>query len=214
MKRLMLLFALTAAPAQMWAQPATTTIQPNDLVKFSELEGSVIEARVDRDLIIRRNGRTFPVRIQDDVKLVIRPYDRIEQSVTVTSDTPRGKRRGPTMTGTFTLGEQRSIAALGGGSGIITFENGVLTFIRTFKEGASKRTFAFSRGPDGLSCTVNITLAREGGVGDVAMNSAIDDAPVVVISNKQISSTCRVVKSSQTPPAADDGAVGAPPDNK
>jgi hypothetical protein len=202
MKRLILLLALIAAPVQLRSQTAVTTVQPNDPVKFAELAGSVIEARVVRDQVTRRAGRTFSVRTQDDFKLVIGPDDRIEQSVTATSDTPRGQRRGPTRTGMFTLGEQRPVGALGGGNGAFTFEDGILTFIRTFREGAVKRTFAFSRSPDGLSCTANQAFAREAreeGVGDLAMDSAIDDVPIVIVSYKQISSTCRVVKQSQTP---------------
>jgi hypothetical protein len=213
MKRLILLLALIAAPAQMYGQTAPTTVQPNDPVKFTELAGSVIEARVVRDQVVRREGRTFPVRSQDDIKLVIGADNRIEQSVTVTSDTPRGQRKGPTRTGVWSLGEQRPIGSLGGGNGILTFENGVLTFIRTFKEGAVRRTFAFSRGPDGLSCDANQAFGREGSVGDLTMNSAIDDNPIIVVSSKQISSTCRVVKQSQTPTAGD-AAVGGAPDSK
>jgi hypothetical protein len=45
------------------------------------------------------------------------------------------------------------------------------------------------------------------------MNSAIDDNPIIVVSSKQISSTCRVVKQSQTPTAGD-AAVGGAPDSK
>jgi hypothetical protein len=213
MKRLILLLALIAAPVRLCGQTAVTTIQPNDPVKFPELAGSVIEARVVRDQIVRRNGRTFPVRSQDDLKLVIGPDDRIEQSVTVTSDTRRGQRKGPTRTGMFILGEQRLVGALGGGNSAFTFADGVLTFIRTFREGAVKRTFAFSRRPDGLSCTANQTFAREEGVGDLAMDSAIDNVPVVIVSYKQISSTCRVAKQSQTPTASD-AVVSGTPDNK
>jgi hypothetical protein len=88
-----------------------------------------------------------------------------------------------------------------------------LTFLRTFKEGAFKRTIAFNRSNDGLSCIANEAYAREEGVGDLTMNSAIDDTPVIIVIFKQISSTCRVVKRSQTPtqPTADNAAVG---DNK
>jgi hypothetical protein len=211
MKRLILLLVLTTAPAHTWGQTAATNAKPNDPVTFVELAGSVIEAKLVRDQVVRREGRTFPVRSQDDVKLVIGADNRIEQSVTVTSDTPRGQRKGPTRTGVYTLGEQRAIGTLGGGNGILTFEDGVLTFIRTFKEGAVKRTFAFSRSPDGLSCTANQTFAREGGVGDLHMNSAIDDTPVIIVSFKQISSTCRVLKQSQAP---SDASVGGVSDNK
>jgi len=211
MKRLIVLLVLTTAPAHTWGQTTATKTQPNDPVTLVELAGSVIEAKVIREQVVRREGRTFPVRSQDDIKLVIGADNRIEQSVTVTSDTARGQRKGPTRTGVYTLGEQRPIGTLGGGNGILTFEDGALTFIRTFKEGAVKRIFAFSRGPDGLSCTANQTFGREGGVGDLNMNSAIDGTPVIIVSFKQISSTCRVLKQSQAPSDAPAGGVS---DNK
>ena len=213
MKRLILLPALIAAPAQIWGQTAATTAQPNDPLMFAELVGSVIEARVVRDQIIRREGRTFPVRFQNDVKLVIESDDRIRQTITPTSDTPRGRRVGRTRTGLFTLEKPHSLNGLGGGDGVYIFENAVLTFLRTFKEGGFKRTIAFNRSSGGLSCTASEAYAREEGVGDLTLNSAIDDTPVIVVSSKQISSTCRVVKQSQTSTGGD-AAVGGTPDYK
>jgi hypothetical protein len=214
MKRLGLLLALMAAvPAQTWGQTAATIAQPNDPVKFDELVGSVIEARVVRDQIIRREGRTIPIRFQNDVKLVIGPEDRIQQTITPTSDTPRGRRVGRTRIGLFTLEKPHSVSGLGGGDGVYIFEDAVLTFLRTFKEGAFKRTIAFNRSSGSLSCTANEAYAREEGVGDLTLNSAIDDTPVIVVSSKQISSTCRVMKQNQTPTVGN-AAIGGIPDNK
>jgi hypothetical protein len=187
----------------MWGQPATTTTQPNDPVTFAELTGSVIEASVVRDQVVRREGKTFPVRMQNDVKFVIGPADRVQQSVTPISETHRSRRIGATVTAPFQLEQSRSLAGRGGGEGVVTFTDGVLTFLRTFKKGAFKRTIALSRGPDGLTCTAGETFAREEGVGNIVLNSGFDDTPVTIISYKQISSTCRVLKQSETPGTAD-----------
>lgn len=73
----------------------------------------------------------------------------------------------------------------------------------TFKSGTFKRAIAFSRTPDGLSCAAEENFAREEGAGDLAMNSPVDDGPVIMVSSKQISSTCHVVKQSQTPTAGE-----------
>jgi hypothetical protein len=213
MKRLILILVLIAAPAQMWGQSTTTTTQPNDPVKFAELDGSVIEASIVRDQIVRREGKTFPVRFQNDIKLVIGPNDRIQSSVTPTADTPRGRRVGRTLMGPFLLEKKQSLTSLGGGEGVFLFKEGVLTFIRTFKSGAIKRDIAFSRTPDGLSCAAEENFAREEGAGDLAMNSAIDDQSAIIVSSKQISSTCRVMKQSRTPTAGD-APVGGTPNTK
>lgn len=133
----------------------------------------MIEASVIRDQIMRRERKTFPIRFQNDIKLIIGPSDRIQQSVTPISEARRGRRVGATMMAPFLLGKSRSPA--GAGEGVVLFEDGLLTFLRTFEQGALKRTIAFSRSPHGLSCTAEETFAREEGVGDLAMNSAIDD---------------------------------------
>jgi hypothetical protein len=195
------------------AQSATTTAPPTDPVTFAELAGSVIEATVVRDQIMRREARTFATRFQSDIKLVIGPDDRIQVSVTPTTDTPSGRHVGPTRTGPFLLKKTRPLPTQGGGEGVHLFKDGVLTFIRTYKEGAFKRTIAFSRTPDGPSCTAEEGFAREDGVGDIAMNSSIDGRPIVLLSYKPISSTCRVAKQSETPTAGD-SAAGAIPNNK
>jgi hypothetical protein len=212
-KGLILLFALIDGPARIWGQSDTTATQPNEHVTFAGLAGSVIEASVVRDQIVRREGKTFPVRVQNEIKILIGPDDRIQQSITPTADTRRGRRVGATMTAPFLLGKSRSLYGVGGGEGVVQFEDGVLSFLRTFKRGALKRTIAFSRSPNGLCCTAEETFAREEGVGDLAMNSAIDGTPVTIISYKQISSTRRVVKEGETPNAGD-RPTGAVPNEK
>jgi hypothetical protein len=99
----------------MWGQPGTTAAQPNEHVTFAELAGSVIEASVVRDQIVRREGKTFPVRVQNEIKILIGPDDRIQQSVTPIPDTRRGI--GVTMTAPFLLGKSRSRYGVGGSEG-------------------------------------------------------------------------------------------------
>jgi hypothetical protein len=153
--------ALIAAPKQIRGQTAATIAQPNDPVKFAELAGSVIEARVVRDQIIRQEGRTFPTRLQNDIELVIGPDDGIQQTITPTSDTPRDRRFGRTRTVVFTLEKPTSLRGLGGGDGVYIFEDAVLTFLRTFKEGAFKRAIAFSRSSGGpILCRQRSLCAR------------------------------------------------------
>lgn len=143
-----------------------------------------------------RDGNRFPVRQQNDVQLVLSANNKLEGSIDVTSHTPRGVRKGKSPSFSFTLEQPRELQKqfLGIGNAVWFFENGTLINLRTYKGGAFKREFAFARAAGGFTCTVTDTYAREDGVRSIEMRSAADGAPVTVISSKQISSRCQVVK--------------------
>lgn len=174
-----------AAPSQ----PATGAA-----VTFADLDGVTIETRVVTDQVVQRQGREFQVQFQEDLKLVIGPGDLIDGTFNPTSYTLRGVKKGKVITFLTKLDRMGETNSSGGGTTIWKFRDGTLTFLRTFKEGALKRTIVFVRSAEGLTCTANLSLARENGVGSLSMNSAIDDVPLKIISAKQMSSTCRVTK--------------------
>src|ERR1700731_3081223 len=74
-------------------------------VTFSDLEGSTVQADVDRDQKIRREGNLRSVRIHQGWRIVIRPDKLIENTVDTTADTPRGTRKARQNSGMFTLEE-------------------------------------------------------------------------------------------------------------
>jgi len=166
--------------------------QPVTLV---ELEGAVVETTVTMAQQIRREGREFPVQLHQQQKITFFSDSKIEWTSTPTSHTPRGIRQGPTRTGRMTLGQPGETKQLGGGDFIWIFEDGTLTTLRTYtKQGGYKRTIAFAREGGAINCTAKEAFVREEGVGRIVLRSAIDDAPVEVLSAKQVASTCRVTK--------------------
>jgi hypothetical protein len=174
---------------------ATAPAMTNRTVTFAELEGAAVEVQVVSQQIIRRGEKEYPVRFQNDLKIIIGPGDKIDGSITPTSHGPRGERQGNTRTFSTTLDKVGELVGSGGGVGAWTFAgDGTLIFLRTYKEGAFRRTIAFSRNAEGFSCTAKESLARENGVGGIALNSAIDNVPVTVVKSEQISSSCRVAK--------------------
>jgi hypothetical protein len=175
-----LLLLTISAPA--WCQAVT----------FAELDGSLIEAHIVRQQVIRREAKEFPVRIENNLQLVIGPGDKIQQTVTATSHTPRGTKPGETRTSLHTLERPREVRSLGGGNALYVFLDGTLTFLRTYKGGAFKRMIAFARDKEELTCTVSETFAREDGVGTIYLDSFVDGVSVIVVSYKQLSSRCRV----------------------
>ncbi len=175
-----LLLLTISAPA--WGQAVT----------FADLDGALIETFVVRQQVIRRDGRDLPIRIETNLQLLIGPGDRIQQTVTPTSHTPRGPKPGETRTSLHTLERPREVRSQGGGNALFVFLEGTLTFLRTYKGGAFKRMIAFARDKEGLTCTVSETFAREDGVGTIYLDSFVDGVSVIVVSYKQLSSRCRV----------------------
>jgi hypothetical protein len=127
---------------------------------------------------------SFTVESENTIKLTVR----------TTTHSRRGTRREAPRSATFTLDEAREIPSRGGGEGVWTFADGTLTSIRTFKSGARRVSFAFARGADGLTCAASFAFAREDGSGPVRLRSRSGDRDVVIVSAKQVSSTCRVTR--------------------
>ena len=165
-------------------------------VTLDELERMTVEATIVRDQVILRDGRKIPVKFQNDLKIVIEPGGKLQVAITPTSQGPRGKRQGETRRSTPTVEKVRELTTLGGGYGVWVFsEDGTLTFLRTYKGGAFKRTIAFARGPEGLTCKAEEAFARENARGPIILDSAVGAGEVQIVSAKQISSRCRVLKA-------------------
>jgi hypothetical protein len=177
--------AMLLLPALAGSQPASITL--------ADLEGAIVEARVTMDQIIEREGRQFPTRTHQVTTITFNSGGRIEWSSVSTSDTPRGQRQGPVRSGKTTLGKARDSKFLGGGQAVWFFEDNALISLRTFADaGGFKRTVSFTLKDGVISCTANEAHVREEGVGGISFRSAIDDAPIVIISSKQSSSSCKV----------------------
>ncbi len=185
MKRTALLLSLWLYPATGWSQSASLTA--------ADLVGATVDAKVTMDQVIQREGRQFPVQLHQQIKVTFLDGDTIEWSLTPVSDTPRGRRQGPTRRAKTSLGKPRDTNTLGGGQALWFFEDNTLILIRTYGgAGGYKRTISFERKGDGFACTARETFMREEGVGRVSLRSAIDDVPVVIVNAKMASSSCKV----------------------
>jgi len=170
-----------------------------EAVLLFDIEGTVIEIKNLRQQTLRREGRDVSNQLQSDIRITIGAGGTIHMTGTPTAYTKRGVRKGKTTSGKWTVEQTREVKTRGGGHGVWIFEDAKLTFLRTYKGGAMKRTIAFARGADGLTCNYNETFVREVGVGGIVLESAIDGVPTTILSAKQISSTCRVTKQGQAP---------------
>jgi hypothetical protein len=163
-------------------------------VTLSDIEGTILEIRSLRQQTSRREGRERSNQIQSDIRITIDAGGMIHFSGTPTAYTKRGTRKGKPTSGKWTLEQTRELPTRGGGHGVWIFEDATLTFLRTYKGGALKRTIPFARDAKGLTCNYNETLVREEGVSGIVLESGIDGVPTTILSAKQISSSCRVMK--------------------
>jgi hypothetical protein len=173
-------------PLASFALPAAGQVQ------FSDLEGVVVEAVIDRDQTVRRGPQTFPVRIQQNWKIAIHAGNTIDLTVRSTARGPRGTREAEPNTGTFVLDRPRAVRSRGGGDALWTFSDATLTFTRTFQSGAFRSHFSFANGPDGLTCTAGASFARERGKDEIKLESPFGGGLVSILDAKQVASSCKV----------------------
>ena len=170
-----------------------------EAVALVDLEGAVIEARFLRQQTIIREGREVSNRFQNDLRIDMGPGGKIQQTISPTAYTKRGTRRGKTTSGSWTIGQVREVASRGGGHGVFNFADANLTFFRSFRGGAMKRVFAFTRGAIGLSCSATETFLHEEGVRGIQLDSALDNVPITILSSNPISANCRIAKQGRAP---------------
>jgi hypothetical protein len=173
-----------AALSPAWAQPMT----------LADLEGAVIDVRLLREQRISREGREFSNQFQSDFKLEIGPAGRIRSTFSPTAYTSKGTRTGKVMSGWFTLEQPREVKTSGSGHGVWIFDDGTLTYLRTFHGGGLKMVVTFARNTGEFTCRASESFLREEGVRGIVLESAIDGVPAIVLSAKPISGNCRISK--------------------
>jgi hypothetical protein len=173
------------------------TVAHTQSVTPADLEGYAVDTRVVMDQRTRSNGRDFNVQMHFRAKIAFEPDDVILFELSSIGFGPRGSRQAPARKGRALLGKVTESRNHDGGQAVWTFENGALTTLRIYgNAGGFKRTISFMRdGADAFSCKIEAAYLREDGVGRVAFRSAVDNAPVAILSSKQASSSCKVSKA-------------------
>ena len=162
-------------------------------VTFSELDGAVVETSVGYQNTARWNGRKIFTQSRSDRTITMGPADTGRVEWTMMSRGPRGPRTTAPASYSFTLGQPRETAGMGGGHIVWLFDDGVLTMLRTYKVGGYKVSITFARRDGGLVCSMEESHAREVGAGNIRRKSAFG-GDWEIISAIQTSSTCKVGK--------------------
>lgn len=175
----------------------SATLAHAQTVTPADLQGYAVDTRVVMDQRIRRDGRDINVQVHFRAQIAFEPDNVILFEFSSTSFGPRGSRQMPVQKGRALLGKVVEPRNLDGGQVVWVFEDGALTTLRIFgNAGGFKRTISFTRdGAGAFTCTINAAHLREDGVGRVATRSPVDNAPVTILSSKQVSSSCKVSKA-------------------
>jgi hypothetical protein len=163
-------------------------------VTLADLDGAIVETSVGYQNTARWNGQNVSTQSRTDRKIIMGPADMGRVEWTMTSHSSRGTRTTAPKSYSFTLGQPRETASMGGGHIVWLFNDGVLTLLRTYKVGGFKMSITFARHDGGLTCSIQQAHAREVGAGNIRRESAFGGS-WEIISAKQISSTCRIRKS-------------------
>lgn len=164
-------------------------------VKFSDLEGMVIEAALTRQQVVSRvPGQQFSARVESSWRIGIKPENQLDVTFNATAFTPRGKREARPLASTVTLDEKLPTQASGGGERMWSFADSALTLMRTYPAGAYRIIFSFVAGPNGITCSAKEAFAREAGKGEIRLESPFGGGQVTIISAKQVASRCKVSK--------------------
>jgi hypothetical protein len=165
-------------------------------VKLEELVNTTIKSRTFRAQTVRLDGKEYTGRVQSDVEIAIgRSGDPIRFTQTSTWHGQNGYRRTTVMGGSpRQLGKSKATPYVGGGHSVAMLLDGTFYLIRTYKSGGFKFEFKLAGGSKGLTCSAREVILNEEGAGEVRANSLRANHPIVIVSDTQISSTCRVIQ--------------------
>jgi hypothetical protein len=163
-------------------------------VSFADLQGAVIHTRALFQQEGLSNGQPFRNQAETVSTITITSSNTLTTTTVSTAYNPQGTRTSPPRSGSFTLAESREVPSAGGGHVLWTFQDGKLSNIRTFRAGAYRGIISFSRGAEGLRCTLRAAYAREAGIADWNWISPISGTDIRMKSIKPVSSECQVAK--------------------
>jgi hypothetical protein len=170
-------------------ESATNPKSSPQTVTLTDLEGAKIHANLVTEMLAQREGRQSLATQEIDWQIYVESEGRINFSFRPTTRTPRGTRAAPIRATTVKLGEPWSTD---NGEAVWQFNDGELTFVRSYKDGAARTIISLKRDGQNLTCSASSVLARERGKSGLVLNSPIDGAPVTILSWKPVSSSCSV----------------------
>lgn len=171
-----------------------TATHAQDRVTLAELEGVVIEIKVVRQQVLHAKGKTYPNRFHLGVIVTVGGDEDLSVRADVVNHTPTGEHKSKPETIAVKLQKPGAAQMFGSGTGMWLFNEGKLTYLRTFQNGAYKRDVTIKRTAQQLTCEVKEGFAREEGKPNIMWNSSHDGSLIKLVSDELVSATCAIRK--------------------
>jgi hypothetical protein len=179
----LLLLAFGSPTAFAWAENS---------VASAELVGAVMKSSTTEARVHRSGDAQWALRVQVDWTIEFVSEDKISATYIVTTyirgDAKKGVPEGGNL---ITLGKPAEAHNRGGGEYVWTFDEGVLTLVRSYQSGAQKLIFAITRSGTGFDCTASVSWFREVGAPQI-MFRAMNGIWTEMVSSKQEKSSCAI----------------------
>jgi hypothetical protein len=183
-RQLLMSLGLCCLCTPAWTQQAVTA---------AELAGTVMEVSSTNSRVLLRDGRRIPYRYKIEWTIYFLSDDMITATFIGTDYTARGVKKTPVERGgLIKLARPNETRSRGGGHQVWVFEDGALTYLRTYLGGAMKAIFSVTRKGGDFACTTSVEWLREEGVPSIVMRSPHDKSRVEIVSTRQTASSCKI----------------------
>jgi hypothetical protein len=164
-------------------------------IKLKELVDTTITSTVWHAGTVRSEGKEYSAKVKSDVEIVVGKWgDPVQFVQTATWIGNNGRSFTATFSESGLPGKVSATSAAGSGHAVGFLQDGTLYLIRTLKAGGFKFEFKLSRTSKGLTCASREIYLKERGTAAIRLDSPRTGRPLYVVNDKQISSTCRVIK--------------------
>lgn len=160
-------------------------------VTFDDLKGMTVEGTSVQARKVRTIRGEAQQRANHLFRAVIGKDGKIQHVHTITLETLSGPARSGSMSygGNFVLEKPQKYRD---GTAVFLFAEGSLVRLRTLNTGGQRWTLTFARDGGKLTCKSDSGFAQEQGQGAVRSTSSLSGNPVLILSAKEVGSSCRV----------------------
>jgi hypothetical protein len=176
-----------------WQPPSASAQEP---ATINDLEGGAINASTTHERVFRRGGKEGRDKFRLDWSIRFISRDTVHASTVATSYSARGAYSKKNEA-TVNLARPKETKSRGGGHMLWIFENGVLTFLRTYQGGGMQASFTVARKAAGFTCSANASWPREAGVPSIMLRSFVDKESMEILSEILVASSCQVALDGQ-----------------
>jgi hypothetical protein len=185
------IFVIFGMPQLATTAPAKAAVR-SEQVTIEDLQGATIEASTTDERVVRQKGKNYPGKFQMDLNIRFIDTNSIHVNFVGTWYGARQTRQTKNEGGVANLEHPKEVKSRGGGHSLWTFQDGVLSYLRTYQGGGMIMTFAMNRSAKGFECAAKMSKPRETGIPSINMKSVVAGGWVEILSSKMVRSSCSI----------------------